>query len=964
MRLRWFAAHRHSDLLALAGLGLFVLALLHKILFTNQILVGLDLFTYFYPYRDYVAQALRAGHLPLWNPYLFCGVPLLANPQSAVLYPLHWPLLWLEPPRLIAWSIALHLWLAGSFAYAYGRRSLHLSPLAACGGALVLVGSGFLGIQAEQINQLNTTTWLPLSLLLLDEAGRRSGKQRVWATVFLGVTIALQFLAGHTQTFYINMIALGLNAGWPMLRWAARWARTRRPPPTGPQVHKLLTYALGVSLGLGLAGAQFLPTLELSRLSVRGRGLSYREAASFSLRPHLLLLSLLPTFGNEDLSGEHIAYVGILPLGLALIGLVTTCCPSAPGNRELLRGEGSHSELRGFPVCLAFSGLTLALGGYNPLYPVLYHVMPGVALFRAPGRWLALYTLGGAMMAGIGLERLVQGESPLLEHIHLPLLRMGAACATALAIAIIMSTSSLSLLSPPTARTLVAWAILMPTSSALLYLGLHRRVKSPAYRRERRSGQVTYAMLLLLATAGELTAASQKLSYNHPTAPQAYSFLQPTLAYLRTDPGLYRFISIIHPNFDPGNLSDIQTIFSSQLSPRALYDYIISAKLKAILERNLPLRYRMHSIDGYDGGVLPLRSFLGLQRMFLPQQNLTGFSDGRLRERLQHIPDGQLLSLLNVKYVITDKVLDLWSQGVYYDLSHEAVLRQAETVELRAPSEFPAMELGVISFLEGTAEVAQGTPAAEIVVRGTDLTGKEARTERFLLLTGIHTAEGKYNSGEIAHMQATVANRWDDEEGGVNYIARFKWGTPLVPRQLTIRGLLPVGQLHVRALTLIDPRMGTFEPLIVSTSDHYRSVYSGALKIYENLDVLPRAFFIPYLNDGPPSLIRIWKKGRGWDESPVHILSYSPEQVVIEVRSEQPGYLVLTDTFYPGWQATIDGTAVPILRAKPCFRALRLEAGQHRVEFAYRPTSLRVGVVLSSLSLLIALLSLARSSRQ
>jgi hypothetical protein len=204
---------RRNDLLALGGMALFVLLLLWRILLTNQILVGLDLFTYFYPYRAYVARALRTGYLPLWNPYLFCGAPLLANPQSAVLYPLHWPLLWLEPPKMIAWSIALHLWLAGIFAYAYSRRSLRLNPFAAFGAALAFAGSGFLGAQAEQINQLNVTTWLPLALLLSDEATRSAGRRRVRAVVLLGVTVALQFLAGHTQAFYINMVALGSCGG-------------------------------------------------------------------------------------------------------------------------------------------------------------------------------------------------------------------------------------------------------------------------------------------------------------------------------------------------------------------------------------------------------------------------------------------------------------------------------------------------------------------------------------------------------------------------------------------------------------------------------------------------------------------------------------------------------------------------------------------------------------------------------
>ncbi|MEA3345112.1 MAG: YfhO family protein [Chloroflexota bacterium] len=883
-------SHRRSDLLALGGIALFVLLLLWKILLTNKILVGLDLFTYFYPYRAYVSQALRSRHLPLWNPYLFCGAPLLANPQAAVLYPLHWPLMWLEPPKMIAWSMAIHLWLAGAFAYAYARRSLRLSPFAAFGGALAFVGGGFMGAQAEQINQLNTTAWLPLALLLLDEADSSSGGRRRRWTVLLSLTIALQFLAGHTQAFYINMVALGLSAMWPGVEWVAGWVRRHQLPLGRPPIRGLLIYGLAALLGLGLAGAQLLPTLELSRLSVRGGGLPYRQAVSFSLNPKFLLLTLMPTFGSEELFGEQIGYLGILPLALALVGL--------------LGGRGDRRW--GFIVCLTIVGLALALGGYNPLYFILYKVLPGIALFRAPSRWLAFYAFGGAMLAGMGLQQLGQGEERTREKLRRLLPWMGSAAALALALPIPFFLS-------PTMRTLLVWSGLGLMAGVLLWLGLCRRLSLGFYR-----------LLLVLTIASELVAAGRKLPYNHPTAPQAYSFLQPSLAFLRTEGGPFRFMSITDPQFDPGNTPDIRAIFSSQLSPDALYDYIVAAKWKATLERNLPLRYRVASVDGYDGGVLPLKSFRDLQRLFVPKGQI--LADGRLRERLKRIPDGRLLSLLNVKYVITDKVHDLWIKDVYYDLAHEAVLGRGEEVEPATLPVFPATGLGMISFLEGAEEVEQGTPVAEV-----RLADEEDEAQRLLILAGVHTAEGKYIEGK-----------------GADYVAQFSWQKPIIPQQLTVRSLLPEGRFHIRALTLIDHRVGAFEPVVISTEGRYRLVHSGALKIYENLDVFPRAFFSPHPTPQPPLLSQFWERGE--------VLSYTPERVVIQTEADQPGYLILTDAFYPGWQATVDGTSVPILQAEPYFRAVRLEAGQHQVEFTYEPLSLRLGAALSGLSLLIALL--------
>jgi uncharacterized membrane protein YfhO len=65
------------------------------------------------------------------------------------------------------------------------------------------------------------------------------------------------------------------------------------------------------------------------------------------------------------------------------------------------------------------------------------------------------------------------------------------------------------------------------------------------------------------------------------------------------------------------------------------------------------------------------------------------------------------------------------------------------------------------------------------------------------------------------------------------------------------------------------------------------------------------------------------------------------------MSSDQPGFVVLTDAFFPGWTADVDGVAAPIVRGDCFFRAVRVAAGSHVVTFQYSPPSFRFGAIIS-----------------
>jgi hypothetical protein len=105
------------------------------------------------------------------------------------------------------------------------------------------------------------------------------------------------------------------------------------------------------------------------------------------------------------------------------------------------------------------------------------------------------------------------------------------------------------------------------------------------------------------------------------------------------------------------------------------------------------------------------------------------------------------------------------------------------------------------------------------------------------------------------------------------------------------------------------------------------------------------------VGSGPEGALLSQHRGFVPGQGFARVTHYAPEQVVIEVDAEAPGYLVLTDAWYPGWEATVDGEAVEIQRADILFRAVAVGAGRHRVVFTFRPASLRVGVAISLVGL-------------
>jgi hypothetical protein len=88
-------------------------------------------------------------------------------------------------------------------------------------------------------------------------------------------------------------------------------------------------------------------------------------------------------------------------------------------------------------------------------------------------------------------------------------------------------------------------------------------------------------------------------------------------------------------------------------------------------------------------------------------------------------------------------------------------------------------------------------------------------------------------------------------------------------------------------------------------------------------------------------------------QSSLTITRYDPEQITIQVETDQAGYLVLPDAYYPGWRAEVDGQPAPIHRANFAFRAVYVPEGMHTVQWIFDPLLWKTGLAISAATLVM-----------
>jgi hypothetical protein len=378
----------------------------------GEMLLGQDTVAAGIMFRKFFVEHIRAlGRMPLWNPYLFGGVPTIEAGSGDILYPASVLHFLLPLTSALAWKLILHVYLAGVFMYLAARAFGARRYVALFAGSAYLLSANLVSlVWGGQDGKMYVIALFPGALWLLVTAlARRSWIRFIW----LGVVAGLMVVA-HPQLAYYAYIALAAYA------LGSLWFRRHEG---GAFVASSLAGGMvSVVTAFGIAAVVLLPMYrylrEYSPRSGAGRGFEY--SASWSLHAEEALSFFIPEFSGTDVQSEtywgknpfkhNSEYGGALVLVLGIAALAG------------LRGDRRRWGLG----AMAAVALLYALGAGTPAFRLLYSAVPGLKNFRAPSLAAFVAIASLTLLAALLLDRVLTGEDRRARKIMSNALLAGA----------------------------------------------------------------------------------------------------------------------------------------------------------------------------------------------------------------------------------------------------------------------------------------------------------------------------------------------------------------------------------------------------------------------------------------------------------------------------------------------------------------------------------------------------------
>jgi hypothetical protein len=875
----------------------------------------------------------------LWDPMLFSGYPVSFDPQAMILYPLS-----LIFSFIGSWNgfvLSAYI-LASSFTYGY-VYTITQSRLAGLISGLIYGMSGFMMAHLGHITIIHAAAWLPLMLWAAE-------KQRLHFTPFwfaiACISVTLTVLSGHPQ---ILAYALGLGTlytgyfGWSLGK--RRWKYYGQ-------------YLITIVIGLAMASILLIPAAEFINQTSRSQ-MSFDQFVSYSLPPQQIVQLVFPFlfggfkesfygasyFGQWNLA-EITGYAGIFSLLLTAIAIFTHW----------------KRPFFWFWTGIGLFSFLLALGNLTPLAEVIYYV-PIFNKFQAIARHFLLATLSISILSGLAIlaiQKQMISKKQILSILLLGLAIMLGGCA-----AITLLSSQLkayAFLKGIEKIDFFPWS--NPAVGIPLILFLLGCIVLFFWDRKTQSGIRQFLLLSVLIV--DLGSFGWFLDWRYG-APQKDITTPPESAQ--------RYRALLQNTHQ--RIAPIRGVMGStdELPP------------------NLSKLWEVPSASGY--GSLILTRLIELLSMSVPDGGIKG---------VWASSNNQSFDIMSIRYVFLQKKDAISSpiktptgiawgkEDLTFTLGTGCGLSNPSSININLPEPVKTNAIGLVSAMSCSTAIPDNTEVLRIVA--TDL---NENLHSVSVLAGRDTSEWAFDFPEIhpsmKHKKAKVFLSFpvvrDKKQGqGHRYVAVLPFAKELEIKRLEFQWVGPQAVISIQKISLFDEKEGTSYPLSMVMGDltekgRWRHVEDiGEVRVYENLRVMPRAWVVPevvnlkkeevlkiiqtsQLSDGrlfDPYKIALVEepfnfKAIEWDEkATAKLVRLSNNRIEIQTNSRSLSFLVLSDVYYPGWKAFVNGVETNLFRTNYTLRGILLPEGSHIVHFVFKPKSFYYGAGISAGSFFLLLL--------
>ncbi len=878
-----------------------------KVIFQREstLLTGGDLAIAYYPWFDVAAYWFKKGVFLLWDPYVYSGKVFMGEPQAGLYYPLNWFFMLFRASNggmnldAMQALLILDYFLLACFSYLMAR-SLGLSRYGSAAASLAFVLGGYTVQIYVYVNILSGFVWMPLAFLCYRRALLSANwRTRIRWIISGGGCLALTFLPGHhippihTGLFLLFYTAFHAARTWPQSRWKAGF-------------ESLATLGSVAVTSALLTAIQWLPSAQWARQVYRwvanappvkwGERVPYSALGdSGNISPQDIVSLLLPYFG-----GDANLYTGAIVLFLALIGLL------------FVRGK----EIPFFAAAV-FLYLFLSWGKFSVLHGWVNTFIPGIWFAREVFHYLIPFQLCLALLAGWGLDYIVESCSTVPNRPFRLFLRIAkwAMAALVLVTGVLIAGFHFYQALPfdhPYITKLAGLMIYITVLGLLLYLLCVGRIRPRVFR----------LLLITLLAVDLVSEFSANIPGKHRSPEEQSTWVRntwrkhPAAEFLKakeTREGEYFRVD------DPSNV----------FPP----NYGDAWRLSATMGHGATALVEYFNFRGSGWGPGSNATALLNVRYIASRVPVEGMKkvfesgDTAIYQNPRAVPRAFVSSRYR-SFSSKDEML-VWIRNPLF-CPRQSVLLLDQDVSTLSPQFTRALQNERES--DWVGDIVRRTAADKEAEYVTDPTARHR--------LDVFQAPWGWSLGDEVTFRIRPDRRVEH-----CYLVLEYYPTQSEVSRPSFRLEGPAGASEIRAeipgLERQTPESDLPRQIAVDLGplemEEYRFSFAKTDACSARIDCLRISTTAPDV--------------RGNNPSTVEIASYQPNSLIMTARISRPSLVVVSEVFYPGWEALINGQSAPLLEADYILRAVPVPQGEHTVEFRYRPGVLKWSLAASLFSL-------------